>query len=162
EAAEAWAEMGRGAHDGMVCPAGRLQPLWDGPLYRCRDSDHMNTVGEPYSGKPNVRFDEGRPGEALPTRAAYSTLDAAISPARVLLSKANDGLAAGASIGGLRARRPRSVGCPALLDQFAMPSQQGLRAGEQRWPGGRWQEAAEGTQEEPIGRLPAGTTELAL
>src|SRR5215813_2398197 len=67
--------MGRGAHDGMVCPAGRLQPLWDGPLYRCRDSDHMNTVGEPYSGKPNVRFDEGRPGEALPTRAAYSTQD---------------------------------------------------------------------------------------
>src|SRR5262249_43720546 len=65
--------MGGGAHDGMVCPAGRLQPLWDGPLYRCRDSDHMNTVGEPYSGKPNVRFDEGRPGEALPTRAAYST-----------------------------------------------------------------------------------------
>jgi len=92
----------------------------------------MNTVGEPYSGKPNVRFDEGRPGEALPTRAAYSTLDAAISPAWVLLSKANDGLAAGASIGGLRAARPRSVGGPALLDQFARPSQQGLRAGEQR------------------------------
>ena len=28
--------------------------------------------------------------------------------------------------------------------------------------GGRWQEAAEGTQEEPIGRLPARTTDLAL
>jgi hypothetical protein len=33
----------------------------------------MNTVGEPYSGKPNVRIDEGRPGEAVPNRAAYST-----------------------------------------------------------------------------------------
>ena len=33
----------------------------------------MKTVGEPYSGKPNVRFDEGRPGEAAPNRAAYST-----------------------------------------------------------------------------------------
>ena len=33
----------------------------------------MNTVGEPYSGKPNVRIDEGRPGEAVPNWAAYST-----------------------------------------------------------------------------------------
>ena len=37
----------------------------------------MNTVGEPYSGKPNVRIDEGRPGEAVPNRAAYSTLNPA-------------------------------------------------------------------------------------
>src|SRR5262249_18806575 len=35
----------------------------------------MNTVGEPYSGKPNVRIDEGRPGEAVPNRAAYSTAE---------------------------------------------------------------------------------------
>ena len=68
-------------------------------------------------------------------RAAHAeleqlTLDAAISPARVLLSKANDGLAAGASIDGLWAARPRSIGCPAPADQFAMPSQQSLRAGE--------------------------------
>ena len=33
----------------------------------------MNTVGEPYSGKPNVRIDEGRPGEAVLNWAAHST-----------------------------------------------------------------------------------------
>src|SRR5215469_18121977 len=49
-------------------PTGRLPPLWDGPLRPGRDSDHMNTVGEPYSGKPNVRFDEGRPGRRQPNR----------------------------------------------------------------------------------------------
>ncbi len=27
-----------------------------------RDSDHVNTVGEPDEGKPHVRFDEGRLG----------------------------------------------------------------------------------------------------
>src|SRR5215510_5331922 len=42
----------------------------------------MNTVGEPYSGKPNVRIDEGRPGEAVPNRAAYSTADAFSVPVR--------------------------------------------------------------------------------
>ena len=40
----------------------------------------MNTVGEPYSGKPNVRIDEGRPGEAVPNRAAYSTADPLVAP----------------------------------------------------------------------------------
>ncbi|MGH7882815.1 MAG: hypothetical protein ACREN8_07895 [Candidatus Dormibacteraceae bacterium] len=28
-----------------------------------RDSDHMNTVGEPCEGKPHAWFDEGRLGE---------------------------------------------------------------------------------------------------
>ena len=65
--------MGSNAHAGMVCPTGHFHPLRDGPLYPHRDSDHMNTVGEPYSGKPNVRIDEGRPGEAVPNWAAYST-----------------------------------------------------------------------------------------
>ena len=50
----------------------------------------MNTVGEPYSGKPNVRIDEGRPGEAAPNRAAYSTRDAAVAPAFVLSGELQD------------------------------------------------------------------------
>jgi hypothetical protein len=42
--------------------AGNLQSLWDDPLRLACESAHVNTVGEPYSGKPNVRFDEGRLG----------------------------------------------------------------------------------------------------
>src|SRR5215467_13845723 len=61
--------MGSIAHEGMVRPTGHLHPLRDGPPSPHRDSDHMNTVGEPYSGKPNVRIDEGRPGAAVPNRA---------------------------------------------------------------------------------------------
>jgi hypothetical protein len=50
----------------------------------------MNTVGEPYSGKPNVRIDEGRPGEAVPIRAAYSTADPLSAPAWVLAPHRGD------------------------------------------------------------------------
>src|SRR5256714_14195821 len=57
---------------GLVLQAGDLRPLRDRPL-PLRDSDPVNTVGEPYSGKPNVRFDEGRLGRAGPKPAAYST-----------------------------------------------------------------------------------------
>src|SRR5215813_2746399 len=53
----------------------------------------MNTVGEPYSGKPNVRIDEGRPGEAVPNRAAYSTTDPLGAPVRVLAPDGRDQLA---------------------------------------------------------------------
>ena len=47
----------------------------------------MNTVGEPYSGKPNVRIDEGRPREAVPNWAAYSTgvLEELKAPIKVLI-----------------------------------------------------------------------------
>ena len=54
----------------------------------------MNTVGEPYSGKPNVRIDEGRPGEAVPNRAAYSTLDPAVAPSGVHAGQTRDQLLA--------------------------------------------------------------------
>jgi hypothetical protein len=33
----------------------------------------MNTVGEPYSGKPNVRFDEGRLARLSGPDQPYST-----------------------------------------------------------------------------------------
>src|SRR5262244_2096807 len=113
--------------------------------------DHEEVTGEhlvgvlAYEGSPGALTAPRRWAEAMAAedpdhgqvRAAHAeleqlTLDAAISPARVLLSKSNDGLAPGASIAGLRAARPRSVGCTAPADQFAMPSQQCLRAGEQR------------------------------
>src|SRR2546423_11556031 len=61
---------------GLVLQAGDLRPLRDRPL-PLRDSDPVNTVGEPYSGKPNVRFDEGRLGRAGPKPAAYSTTSGA-------------------------------------------------------------------------------------
>src|SRR5579859_3565265 len=64
--------MGRGAHYGVGRTPGHLQPLWDDPLSHVRDRDHMNIVGEPYSGKPNVRIDEGRPGRTAEP-VAYST-----------------------------------------------------------------------------------------
>src|SRR5215467_5748390 len=65
--------MGPGPRHRLVRQAGGLHPLRDGPLPWGRDSDHVNTVGEPYSGKPNVRFDEGRLDGPEPGPAAYST-----------------------------------------------------------------------------------------
>ncbi|PYX66580.1 MAG: hypothetical protein DMG78_28845, partial [Acidobacteria bacterium] len=56
------AQVGASSWPRLVRRAGHLHPLRDDPLSRCRDSDHVNTVGEPYSGKLNVRFDEGRLG----------------------------------------------------------------------------------------------------
>jgi hypothetical protein len=38
-----------------------------------RDSDHVNTVGEPDEGKPHVRFDEGRLARCSAGPVAYST-----------------------------------------------------------------------------------------
>src|SRR5215469_8883294 len=72
-------------------PTGRLPPLWDGPLRPGRDSDHMNTVGEPYSGKPNVRFDEGRPGRRQPNRPP--TLPEIVRIAELISSSSRSGLA---------------------------------------------------------------------
>jgi hypothetical protein len=52
--------------------------------------------------------------------------------------------------------------CPASANQFPVPSEQGLRPGEQRRPGGPGHESAEGTQEQTVRRLPAGATDLTL
>src|SRR5215468_9208355 len=70
-------------------PTGRLPPLWDGPLRPRRDSDYMNTIGEPYSGKPNVRFDEGRPGRRQPNRPP--TLPEIVRIAKLIRSSSRRG-----------------------------------------------------------------------
>jgi hypothetical protein len=85
----------------------------------------MNTVGEPYSGKPNVRIDEGRPGEAVPNRAAYSTAEALGAPVRILTRHGGDqrpdlGLQA------RPCRRGPSTPAPEEAAALAMPAQHGL------------------------------------
>src|SRR5262249_41730061 len=55
-----------GARPCLARRAGCIPALWDGPLQPRGDSDYMNTVGAPYSGKPNVRCDEGALGTPTP------------------------------------------------------------------------------------------------
>ena len=91
----------------------------------------MNTVGEPYSGKPNVRIDEGRPGEAVPNRAAYSTADSLCAPVRVLASHIGDPLAdfgvqPRTSQPTARAPAPEEVPAPAV------PAEHGLRPDQEQ------------------------------
>src|SRR5215831_15498595 len=121
----------------------------------------MNTVGEPYSGKPNVRIDEGRPGEAVPNRAAYSTCDAAIAPTFVLPGELQDELVELAGSWSLAAGSS-PVGGPLAPDQLSVPAEQRLGAWQQRLPMRPGQEAADGSQQEAVGRLPAWPADLAL
>ena len=122
----------------------------------------MNTVGEPYSGKPNVRIDEGRPGEAVPNRAAYSTCDAAVAPTFVLPGELQDEFVQLASLGWSLAAGSSPVGGPLAPDQLSVPAEQRLGAGQQRLPIRPGQEAADGSQQEAVGRLPAWPADLAL
>jgi hypothetical protein len=47
-----------------------------------RDSDHVNTVGEPDEGKPHVRFDEGRLGRFRLNQSPTLPFQAAITDDR--------------------------------------------------------------------------------
>ena len=91
----------------------------------------MNTVGEPYSGKPNVRIDEGRPGEAVPNRAAYSTADALGAPMRVLARHGGDQLA---DLGLQPWTSQERAGAPAPEETPApaVPAQHGLRPDQEQ------------------------------
>src|SRR5262249_35680529 len=112
----------------------------------------MNTVGEPYSGKPNVRIDEGRPGEAVPNRAAYSTANAHVTPKRVLPRQPQHQLPA---LGwqGWPPGTPAAAGSgPAPPDQRALPAQDRGRLHQEQ--GARRKLVAERGQDHAIGSPP--------
>src|SRR5689334_19543612 len=111
----------------------------------------MNTVGEPYSGKPNVRIDEGRPGEAVPNRAAYSTADALSAPVWVLARHGGDQRADF----GLQSRSPERMTRPPVPEQapaLTMPAQHGLGLDQAQVA---WPVTLETTYEEPEELVPS-------
>jgi hypothetical protein len=54
------------------------------------------------------------------------------------------------------------VGGPLAPDQLSVPADQGIGAGQERLPIRPWEDAADGGQEDTIGRLPAWAADLAL
>jgi hypothetical protein len=117
----------------------------------------MNTVGEPNSGKPNVRI-EGRPGEAVPNRAAYSTLDPALAPTRVFRCHANDQTAYLLWDRRATTRGSTSESRPAAADQFPVPAQDGGRGEQQATDG---ESAAESCQKQAVGREQVWSLDMA-
>jgi len=106
-------------------------------------------------------LDEARPGEALPTRAAYSTLDETVTATFVLPGEPQDQLV---QLAGTRSPASRSspVGSQLAPDQLSVPAEQRVRAGQQGLPIRPRQGAADGGQEETICGLPARAADLSL
>jgi hypothetical protein len=115
------------------------------------------------SGREVVAAEQASDREvgAAPAKLEQFALDPAIAPARVLASQAEDQLIQLASECGPSARAG-AEGRPLASDELAVPAEERLRLGEQRWPGAAREESAESGEEETIGRLPARAVDLAL
>jgi hypothetical protein len=88
-------------------------------------------------------------------------LDAAVAPAGVLASEAEDELV---ELGGSQAASAgtTAVGCPPAADEIAVPAEVGLGAGQEGEPGRPREDAAGGGEEDAISWLPARTADLAF
>jgi hypothetical protein len=71
------------------------------------------------------------------------TLDPTVTPAGVLASQAQDGLAALGGEAGASAPWTAGEHCPSMPNEIAMPAHQGLSADEEAEPGRAGQESAE-------------------
>ena len=99
---------------------------------------------------------------ALVTELEQLARDAAVAPTFVLPGELQDEFAQIASLGWSLAAGSSSVSGPLAPDQLSVPAEQRLRAGLQRFPIRPGQDAADGSQQEAVGRLPAWWADLPL
>src|SRR5215472_16870661 len=103
---------------------------------------------------------DGEVGASV-TELKQLACDAAVAPTFVLPGELQDELVELAGSWSLAAGSS-PVGGPLAPDQFSVPAEQRLGAGQQRLPIRPGQEAADGSQQEAVGRLPAWPADLAL